>query len=418
MGREPNNYQAENSIESDVRRSVFKKERVRLVKFLTLLGVGGTEKQVVELASRLDPERFDIAFACLHRAGELLDVLNEKGIPVDEYPIRSFFEINCLRQQWRFARQLKRDRIQVVHSYNFYANVFCVPAAKIAGVPCVIASLRDIGVYMTPNQRRVHRLACLLADHIIVNAEAIKEWLVDQGYQECKISVIRNGVAVPDSSFKSTILSSVFQEFDIEVGAPLVTMVARIDRKKGVEDLIDAGVGVLEKFYNARFLVVGPCLKSTDDGSVQDYDYKKELLTRVKQRGLLGKFHFLGHRDNVTEILSASTVSVLPSLSEGLSNTLLESMACGVPVVSTNVGGTPEIISDGIHGLLVPPSDPAALTTALCRVLSSPTLARKMKDAGKQRAAELYSFEKMTHSTEQLYLKLLADRNRRNPSQR
>jgi glycosyltransferase involved in cell wall biosynthesis len=382
-------------------------EKVRLLKFLTVLGVGGTEKQVIELSRRIDSERYEMGFACLRRSGHLLAELLSRGVTVDEYPIQSFFKLNFLRQQWRFFRQIRRDRVQIVHSYNFYANVFCVPAAKLAGVPCVVASLRDIGVYMTPTQRKVHKFACRFADHIIVNAEAIKSWLTRQGYRESKISVIPNGVSIPASEDYQYGAQKIREEFGVGKDAPLVTMIARIDRKKGVEDLIDAAAEVIEVYPEARFLVVGGCFKSTDDGVAEDSEYQDQLLDRVVRLGLQGKLQFAGYRKNIHDVLRASSVSVLPSLSEGLSNTLLESMACGVPIVSTSVGGTPELIENGVHGSLVPPSDPVALAHALCRLIGDPELSKMLSSAAAKRVREDYSFEKMTKETESLYARLL-----------
>ena len=112
------------------------------------------------------------------------------------------------------------------------------------------------------------------------------------------------------------------------------------------------------------------------------------------------------------EVLKAAAVSVLPSLSEGISNTLLESMAAGVPVVATRVGGTPEAVTDGEQGLLVPPGDSEALAAAISRVLSDPLLATRLGDNGRRRVAEEFSFEAVVRRTEALYRELLAAKSR------
>jgi glycosyltransferase involved in cell wall biosynthesis len=124
--------------------------------------------------------------------------------------------------------------------------------------------------------------------------------------------------------------------------------------------------------------------------------------------GLTDRVHFTGLRKDVPQILAAAAVSVLPSISEGISNTLLESMAAGVPVVASRVGGTPEVIEDGEHGLLVPPNDPEVLAGAISRVLGDPILAAKLGANGRRRVTQEFSFEAVVRQTEDLYRKLLA----------
>src|SRR5262245_47486637 len=138
------------------------------MKFVTLFEPGGTERQFVNLAVGLGRQRFDLRFGCLNRTGPYLTTLAEHGIPVEEYPIRGFVSPAYVAQATRLARDLSRDHVQIVHSYSFYGNVFAVPAARAAGVPVVIASIRDRGAYLTQRQQRVQRYVCRLADVVLV----------------------------------------------------------------------------------------------------------------------------------------------------------------------------------------------------------------------------------------------------------
>src|SRR5207249_1790961 len=138
--------------------------RIRLVTFVNGFAVGGTERHVDNLGRALDRSQFDIRLACFRRLGQFLEEAESLRLPIWEYPIDSLHNQRTLRQQWRFARDLRRHRIQIVHTYNFYPNVFAVPAARLARAPLVIASIRDTGVYQSPMQKRVQRLACRLAD--------------------------------------------------------------------------------------------------------------------------------------------------------------------------------------------------------------------------------------------------------------
>lgn len=388
--------------------------RIQLVKFLTTFGVGGTEKQVANLTKRMDRRTFDVSFACMNRWGEMIQEIEDRqGIAVSEYPLESLYELNAFRQQWRFAQELRRNRTQILHSYNFYANMFSLPAAKLAGVPCIVASIRDMGIYLSPMKLQAQKLVCRLADRIVVNADAIRDWLVEQGYPSAKIVVIRNGVDTSRFGGRSD-GAALRRQLGIPMGVPLVVMLARLNPTKGIDCFFEAAAKIRERHPDAHFLAVGECYTRNDIGEiVVDERYRRELQDRVTSLGLTDRVHFTGLRKDVPEILAAAAVSVLPSISEGISNTLLESMAAGVPVVATRVGGTPEVIRDGEQGLLVPPGDPQAIADATLAVLGDPALAARLGAEGRRRVREEFSFEAVVHRTEDLYRGLLASKTRR-----
>lgn len=380
---------------------------VRVMKFMTIFALGGTEKQVVTTASRIDPRRFELEFGCFKRRGQLLDEILELGIPVTEYPVNSFFRPSALRQQVALARHLQQRHIQVMHSYNFYSNVFAIPAARIAGVPCVVASIRDTGVYLNAVQRRVHRAACSLAHRILVNANAIRDWLIADGYDARKITVIPNGLDVAAYARRRG-GTSVRAELGLADDAQLIVVMARINRDKGIDCFVDAAARLAPRFPKAEFVIVGGDFAPLVDGSIPpEIAYRREVEARAARAGIAGRVHFTGFRTDIPEILAETAVSVLPSFSEGLSNTLLESMAAGVPVVATGVGGTPEVIEHGQSGLLVPARDDGALADAIGRVLENDVLAARLADQGRRRVTERYSFAHTVRATEQLYLHAL-----------
>jgi glycosyltransferase involved in cell wall biosynthesis len=382
------------------RPSISPEERVRLLTFTTLFAIGGTERHVVSLADGLDYSRFEMEFGCLRRSGEFLAQIEARGLTVNEYPVARLYGPHTLAQQLRFARHLRRRRIQIMHSYNFYPNVFAIPAARLARTPVVLASIRDTGAQLTPRQRRVHRLWCRLADHVLVNAEAVREWLTAEGYDPSRISVIRNGLDLARFAPRGDD-PSLRRELGLPAGAPLIAMLSRLSRLKGVEDFLDAAATVAARFKEARFLVIGDNIDP--DGS----EYRRELEDRAARLGLQQRVLFTGFRLDVPRLLSAVTVSVLPSLSEGLSNTILESMAAGAPVVATRVGGSVEALEDGVDGLLVPPRDSAALSQAITWVLEHPEAARELGRRARARVAEEFSLQRMIRETECLYTRLL-----------
>lgn len=354
------------------------------------------------LGRSLDPARFDLEFACLRRWGGFVNEIDERRIPLLEYDIATFRSLKAIAQQGRLARYIAGRRIHIVHAYNFYGNVFAIPPARLAGAPVVIASIRDRGPYLTPMQKRVQRYACRFADCILVNADAVKDWLIEQRYDPAKIVVIRNGVDL-GRFHRPPEPDRLHGELAIPRGVPVVVVVSRLHRLKGIEHFLEAAVLVRRRFPETRFLIVG-------ETSPNERAYQSVLARLAERLGVADRIVFAGLRTDVPDLLASATVSVMPSLNEALSNVLLESMAAGVPVVATRVGGTPEAIEDGVNGLLVPPADPVALANAVGSLLADRSLAARLGRAGRQRVSEKFSMERMVHETEQLYHSLLEKR--------
>ena len=376
----------------------------RVLNVVPTLMCGGTENQFMALTRMLDRTRFDVEFACLRRWGPFVDELVDARIPLTEYQVTTFRSVNALAQQARLARHIARRRVQIVHAYNFYGNVFAIPPARLVA-PVVIASIRDCAPYLTAMQKRVQRYACQFADRILVNADAVKDWLVKDGYDPSSITIIRNGVdlsrfdATPDPE-------RLRRELGVPDGTPLVAVVSRLTRLKGLEHFLEAAAAISTRVPDARFLVVG-------ETSPMDRAYLGELQQYAERLGVADRVMFTGLRTDIPSLLASVNVAVMPSLNEALSNVLLESMAAGAPTVATRVGGTPEALVDGVTGLLVPPADTTALATAIVRLLNNPSLATHLGRAARLRIADAFSVKRMVSATEDLYLELLERKQRR-----
>jgi L-malate glycosyltransferase len=378
--------------------------RVRVLKVVPTLMCGGTERQFMALSRSLDPGRFSLEFACLRRVGGFVAELDALRIPLREYRIRRFLSLDALAQQARLASDVRRSRAAIVHAYSFYGNVFAIPPAALAAAPVVIASIRDRGVYLTPAQQAVQRHVCRLADCVLVNAEAVKSWLLSQGYDSGKIVVIRNGVDL--ESFKQPPdAGRVRRELGVPVSAPLVAVASRLTPLKGLEQFLEAAAIVTRRFSEVRFVVIG-------ETSPTERSYLGVLTGLAEQLGIRDRVIFTGLRTDVPCLLACAAVSVMPSLNEALPNVLLESMAAGAPVVATRVGGTPEAVQDGVTGLLVPPGDPVALARAIDRLLSNPELASTLGQSGRHIVRRHFSLDQMVQATERLYYTLLEKRRR------
>ena len=375
----------------------------RILKVVPTLMCGGTENQFMTLGRMLDTSRFELEFACLRRWGGFIDELTERGIPLSEYRISTFRSVTAIAQQVRLARHIVRRGIQIVHAYNFYGNVFAIPPARLVA-PGVIASIRDCAPYLTSMQKRVQRYACQFADCVLVNADAVKDWLIGEGYDPSKIVVIRNGVdltrftAAPDEG-------RIRRELGVADGAPLVAVVSRLTEMKGLEQFLEAAAALKPRYPDARFLIVG-------ETAPNNLEYLPTLQALAERLGITDRVIFAGIRSDVPALLSSVNVSVMPSLNEALSNVLLESMAAGAPTVATRVGGTPEALVDGVSGLLVPPADSGALARAISRLLDDATFASRLGSEARARVTDALSVERMVGATENLYCDLLARKRR------
>jgi glycosyltransferase involved in cell wall biosynthesis len=368
-------------------------EKLNVLQFLTLLAIGGTERQVLNLVRGLDTARYRVEVACLKRWGDLLPEMEATGVPITEYRTTSLYNHVAVWNQMKFLRHLRKGRVDIVHTYGFYSNVFALAPARLAGAAAVLASIRDTGEHQTPMQKRTEKLFCRMADCIVTNAEAVRKRLTDEGYDAEKIVVIHNGIELTRYNRKPAELG-LHRELGVAPTTPLVGVFARLNELKGIEYFLRAAAGLIERFPLVRFVIVG-------DGAS-----RPELEKRVADLGLSKHVVFLGFRLDVPTLLSEISVSVLPTLSEGLSNSLLEAMAASVPVVATRVGGNPEVVEGGVTGLLVPPRDAEALGQAIGQFLDQPSLGTKFGLAGRERVSKRFAVEQMTQTTQRLYERL------------
>ena len=372
----------------------------RVFHLVDSLKQGGSETQAVELACRMDPRRYEVTVGCLQAQGPLLDSLRQKNIRVEEfYPAGGVDSPGGLYQLVRLARFLRRGRFDVVHAHDLWSNLVGVPAARLARVPVVIASQRDLGhqSWYATGKRRWYRRVQNLADVVLTNANCIRDALIAEDWLDpAKIKVVHNGIDI--ERFSRTPGND---EFLAQAkGKKLVVLVANMQSEvKGHRTLISAAPRVVKKCPLAQFVLVG-------DGML-----RAEFESAVSEFELENNFLFLGRRDDVPEILHRSDVGVLPSRSEGFPNALLEYMCAGLPVVASDVGGNAELIKGSDKGLLVPAGDPEGLANALLELLEDPARALRMGAGNRQFVLANFSFERLLREVDLLYGEMLRNKN-------
>lgn len=360
------------------------------------LNVGGTETQLVQVALRLRAMSVPVTVGCLSAEGPLLEILQQAGIPIVEFPKgKTLLSLNGLYQVLRLAIFLRRGRFRVLHAYDLLGNLLGVPAAWLARMPIIVSSRRylaDVEWYR-PWRNKIICMLYGLSTHVIVNSAAVRDLLVqrDRSPKE-KIHILHNGVDVDRFGGARRDRQALLPA--VGSGSKLIAVVANMYiAGKGHPCLIAAAAPICRKFPQAIFLLIG------------DGPERAKFERQATEAGLQKNFLFLGRRKDVPELLACCDLSVLPSEAEALPNSVLEAMAAGLPVVATCVGGIPEIIQDGENGLLVPPQDSEALTNAVIRILQDPDLAKKLGTAGQTRMRTQFGFDRLLQSLEQLYSK-------------
>ena len=362
--------------------------------------IGGTETQAVELALRLDPARYALTMGCLRMRGPLLTKLDGSTVSVMEWGAPG--GVNSPRgiyQILRLARFLSREQFDIVHSHDLWSNLLAIPAARLARVPVIISSRRDLAhlAWYTPRHRKILRHLQSLSTAVLVNSSQIREQLVHQdGFRPELIQVVHNGI---DFARCSRLAPNRERLFPGLSNYTLITCTGNMHSYvKGHPTLIEAAIRVCSKFPQVKFVLIG------------DGEKRAEFELKVSELGLQPNFLFLGSRQDVSEILACCDMAVLPSQAEGFSNALLEYMAMGLPTVATRVGGNPEVIENGINGLLVKPDDPAALADAISSLLENRQGASKLGAAARERIRRHFDFAQLILNMDALYAELLQAR--------
>jgi glycosyltransferase involved in cell wall biosynthesis len=355
------------------------------------LETGGTERQFVEMARSLRKDGFQVHLGCLQKKGSLLDGLGE----LYQSPLGgSLYGLRSIRSRWQLMRHLRAANIVVAHAFDFYANLMLIPAAKFAGVPVVVGSHRQIGDLLRPAQFRAQLAVFRLCDRVVCNSRAAADRLAQAGLPERKLAIVGNGL--PPEAFEKTAPALARREGILRVG-----MIARMNAAyKNHSSFLRAAARARQKFSNLEVVLVG-------DGPL-----RPELEREAAELGLQGSVIFLGDRRDVSATLAGMDVSVVPSLSESLSNVMLESMAAGIPVVASAVGGNIELAGDE-RAILVPPGDEEALAAGLERLLADREYRSAMGRRGRQFAQENYSIERVRRQYSGVYAEVLESQGKR-----
>ncbi len=348
------------------------------------LKTGGLERILTDIARHHDPAASVPEFLAIREVGRFAEEIRRTGCPV--HLLRPAGRIGLVRQM---AKIFRAGRFDVVHTHNTYPHLYASLAARLAGVPVVVNTRHGQRAGHGWKSRTQFRWASHLVDRIVaVSDDAAQLCVTADGVAARKVTRIWNGIDLSDFAYTGP------------VAAPIAISVARLSAEKDFPTLLRAIAIAVHQVPDLQLKLVG-------DGAERTM---LEGLTR--ELGITSCVEFLGERTDVPDLLTQAGFFVSSSLTEGISLTLLEAMAVGLPVVATAVGGNSEIVADGVTGQLVPPADPAALATAIVSMCRNQTHWSRLGQAGRGRVAQHFEVRRMVADYEQLYRHLLNQKQR------
>ena len=364
---------------------------------------GGSERQALQLTRFLyNTGRYNVHLACLSPDGSLRSTIEDLDLgEIPSFPLTSFYDRNAVTQLRRLVRWLRSAGIDILHTHDFYTNVFGMSGGVLARLPVRIASMRETSGMRSGAQAHVQKFLYSLSHHIVANSNAVREKLVADGTSAEKVTVVYNGLDLRrlDTNVSRTEAMAMFGLPPSDEGRPpqrFISIVANMRHEvKDYPMFLRSARRVKDAIPDAAFLLAG-------EGELSD-----SLRALARELGIEDSTFFLGRCENVAELLSISEVCVLSSKAEGFSNSILEYMAAARPVVVTDVGGAREVVAEGETGYLVASGDDATMAARLIALLRDPETARLMGTKGRWVVEEKFSCEAQLARTEELYDRLL-----------
>ena len=349
-------------------------------------GPGGAEMVAAGVAAGLDPAHYR-SVVCLFRDGWLRERCEHLGLETHVLHMNGMLDLAWLR---RFKRLLRDRRVALIHAHEFGANTWGTMAGRLAGRP-VVTTVHGRSYYAASGRRRLAYRVVSRASLMVAVSEDVKRFVVGAtGVSEERVRVVHNGIEV-QPSVSPEARRRAREELGLTATHPIVTLVGSLYEVKGHRYLLEAVPRILKVHPSAVFLIAGRG------------DCETALRAQARDLGIEARARFLGLRQDVPVLLDLCDVFVQPSLSEGLSIAILEAMAAGKPVVTTRVGGNPELVVEGETGLLVEPANAPALADAVIRVLADPAAARRLGQSGLERVRSRFSMTRMVREYEAIY---------------
>ncbi|MGE5112081.1 MAG: glycosyltransferase [Acidobacteriaceae bacterium] len=358
----------------------------RILHCIETGGPGGAETVMADIAANLDANRFE-SIAVVPCDGWLKQTLDKRGVRSVMMHSSPGFDASMA---WRLASLCRQEKIDLIHSHlpdeNFYS---CL--AGLASHKKVISTYHGSLSMRTARERIKLRTVARLATAVVGVSKYLAESLEQAGFPNRKLFWIHNGIDV--ERFRSSNRNYLHKELSLPLETKLVGMIANQRTAKSYDTFVRAAAQVVQQHPAAHFVSVGATEPSINE----------EILRLANELGIMDRFHGLGFRSDIPEILGSLSVFVLSSASEGFSIATIEAMASGRPVVVTRCGGPEELVHDGETGLLVPPNDPQAMADAIGKIIGTDCFAASLGSKAAADSRSRFSIDAMVRSYERLY---------------
>ena len=369
--------------------------RARVMYLAHTLAVGGAEEMILNLVRHLPPE-FERAVMCIDQPGPIGAEIENTGTPFRSLGLRP----GILRpfDVVRLQHRIQEWQPTIVHTFLLTASLYGRFAAMLARVPIVIGT--EVNVYQ--KKQLAHRAAekwlMRHTDAVVASAGSVRDFYIDQiDADPEKVLVIYN--AVDWSQLAATVTRAELRaEVGVPVDVPVAGIIARLTEQKAHGVLLDA-------------IASRPELSALHVIAVGDGDLRDALRRRAEQLGLSQRVQFVGARRDLGNILNAVDMFVMPSLWEGLPLSLVLAMGAGLPVIASRVAGIPEVVEDGVSGVLVEPGNGAELAAAMVRILFDDELRARLGQQARAFVRPRFGVDGFIASTTALYDRLLAAKN-------
>ncbi len=362
------------------------------------LGIGGSERQMAEVAKALDRSRFEAHAGCFHAEGMRANELRASGVPILELPVTSFASYSAVEGARLLLRYIREHEIELVHSFDVPLNVFAAPVGWLARKPVVLTSQRAHRLLTPGLYHRLLRVTDRLTDGIVVNCEFMRRHLLeDEKVPARMVHLCYNGIDIEAFQPRSMEASAATHP-QLEGASAVVGVVCALRPEKGLDTLIAGFAAIAGEHPAARLLIVG-------SGPERD-----RLGQQARSLGIEGQCVFVPTTNEVARWLRAIDIFVLPSLSEAFSNALMEAMACGCCVVASNVGGNPELAGDPRLGSLFEAGNPVSLSNLLRELIPNSQLRNERGAAASKFIREGFSIQASALRMAEIYWSYLSQR--------
>jgi glycosyltransferase involved in cell wall biosynthesis len=356
------------------------------------LGIGGCERDLAKLAKTLDRAQFFPHVGCFHADGLRSDELRAAGVPIVRFPVRSFQSFSAISGARQMGRYLREHQIKLVHCFDVPTVIFGVPTAYFNHLPAIVSAQLGERELHPRMHHKLLRITDHLADVVVANSSAIQQYLIEREHVPAERTYLcHNGVETslfhPTAEPKPPVVTA---------ASLVIGTVCALRPEKRLDLLLKAFAQVRQHLPGMKLLIVG-------SGPVLP-----QLEALRGELGLGSDCIFEPSKTEVAPWMRALDIYVMSSESESFPNALLEAMACGCAVVGSRVGGIPELITDGVSGLLFESKNVEDLAAALAKLILDPALRQRLAAQAATFARDTFSMEVNARRNESLYRSLLS----------